>query len=89
MDQTIESVWFGFPIATWPSYEEQQFNAFELAIELGLAVEIKMDYKNEIIVSAEEIERGIKCLMESDSEQSKKMKEVSEKSRKALMRRKC
>ncbi|KAF2293818.1 hypothetical protein GH714_005008 [Hevea brasiliensis] len=43
----LESIWFGVPIATWPMYAEQQFNAFQMVTELGLAVEIKMDYRND------------------------------------------
>ncbi|XP_030514156.1 anthocyanidin 3-O-glucosyltransferase 2-like [Rhodamnia argentea] len=87
----LESIWLGMAVATWPLYAEQQFNAFELVVELGLAVEIKMDYRKDflmetdIIVAAEEIEDGIRKLMEDvDSERRKKVKEVSEKSRKAL-----
>ncbi|KAF2293808.1 hypothetical protein GH714_004961 [Hevea brasiliensis] len=87
-NSVLESIWFGVPIATWPIYAEQQFNAFEMVIELGLAVEIKMDYRNDsgIIVNCDEIERGIKCLMEHDSEKRKKVKEMSEKSRMVLGR---
>ncbi|OAY44944.1 anthocyanidin 3-O-glucosyltransferase 2-like [Manihot esculenta] len=83
----LESIWFGVPIATWPIYSEQHLNAFEMVIELGLAVDIKMDYntQNGIIVNSNEIERGIRCLMEHDSDKRKKVKEMSEKSRKALM----
>ncbi|KAJ9169209.1 hypothetical protein P3X46_017421 [Hevea brasiliensis] len=86
-NSVLESIWFGVPIATWPMYAEQQFNAFEMVIELGLAVEIKMDYRNDsgIIVNCDEIERGIKCLMEHDSKKRKKVKEMSERSRMALM----
>ncbi|KAF2319836.1 hypothetical protein GH714_019529 [Hevea brasiliensis] len=86
-NSVLESIWFGVPIATWPIYAEQQFNAFEMVIELGLAVEIKMDYSKEsgMIVNCDEIERGIRCLMENDSEKRKKVKEMSEKSRMALI----
>ncbi|KAL0008657.1 hypothetical protein SO802_010159 [Lithocarpus litseifolius] len=42
----LESLWFGVPIAAWPMYAEQQINAFEMMKELGLAVEVKMDYDN-------------------------------------------
>ncbi|KAJ0027912.1 hypothetical protein Pint_36707 [Pistacia integerrima] len=90
-NSVLESVWFGVPIATWPMYVDQQFNAFEMVIELGLAVEIKMDYIKEIsgnsltIVSAEDIEKGIKKLMKGNGEIKKRMVEMSEKSRKALM----
>ncbi|KAG8650260.1 hypothetical protein MANES_07G018500v8 [Manihot esculenta] len=82
----LESIWFGVAVAAWPIYAEQQFNAFEMVIELGLSVEIKMDYRNDSgeIVKCDEIERGIKCLMEDDSEKKKKVKEMSEKSRMAL-----
>ncbi|XVF71140.1 hypothetical protein PTKIN_Ptkin12aG0012100 [Pterospermum kingtungense] len=88
----LESVWFGVPIATWPLYAEQQLNAFELVMDLGLAMEIKMDYRRDNlgsdeveIVSAQKIKRGIKCLMEHDSDIRKRVKEMSEKSRKVLM----
>nr|UMK68136.1 UGT1 [Aesculus chinensis] len=92
-NSTLESIWFGVPIATWPIYAEQQLNAFEMVRELGLAVEIKMDYRKDFItesvvelVTAEEIERGIRRLMESDNNDiRKKVKEMSEKSRRALM----
>ncbi|KAF2293820.1 hypothetical protein GH714_005018 [Hevea brasiliensis] len=83
----LESIWFGVPIATWPLFAEQQFNAFEMVVELGLAVEIKMDYRNDsgVIVNCDEIERGIRCLMKHDGEKRRKVKEISEKSRRALM----
>ncbi|KAJ6408585.1 hypothetical protein OIU84_011837 [Salix udensis] len=68
--------------------KEQQFNAFEVVIELGLAVEIKMDYRrefligNEIVLDAKEIERAIKSGMEHDG---RKLGRLSEKSREAVM----
>ncbi|XP_023763170.1 anthocyanidin 3-O-glucosyltransferase 2 [Lactuca sativa] len=89
----LESLWFGVPSATWPIYAEQQINAFEMVVELGLAVEIKLDYKkdmfnheaDEVIVMAEEIERGIRRLME-DNDVRTKVKEMSEKSRVAVIK---
>ncbi|XP_038725992.1 anthocyanidin 3-O-glucosyltransferase 2-like [Tripterygium wilfordii] len=87
----LESIWFGVPIAAWPMYAEQQFNAFHVVVELGLGVEIKVDYrksfmdKPEGIVSFEEIERGITSVMEHDSEIRRKVKKMSEASRMALM----
>ncbi|KAI6698802.1 hypothetical protein NL676_018921 [Syzygium grande] len=91
-NSTLESIWFGVPIAAWPQYAEQQFNAFQLVVELGLAAEIKMDYRrdltkgSDLVVTADEIEGGIRKLMEGEEagERRKKVKEVSEKSRKAL-----
>ncbi|KAI3804290.1 hypothetical protein L1987_25721 [Smallanthus sonchifolius] len=87
----LESLWFGVPVATWPMYAEQQMNAFEMVVELGLAVEIKLDYEknlffpeaNTVVVGAEEIESGIRRLME-DNEVRRKVKEISEKSRAAV-----
>ncbi|XVF71129.1 hypothetical protein PTKIN_Ptkin12aG0011000 [Pterospermum kingtungense] len=86
------SIWFGVPIATWPIYAKQQLNAFELVMKLGLAMEIKMDYrKNNFdggeveIVKAKKIERGILCLMNQDNDIRKKVKGMSEKSWKALL----
>nr|GEW55013.1 anthocyanidin 3-O-glucosyltransferase 2-like [Tanacetum cinerariifolium] len=90
----LESLWFGVPSATWPIYAEQQINAFDMVAELELAVEIKLDYKqnmssanadknNRVIVTAEEIESGIRRLME-DNEIRTKVKEMSAKSRAAV-----
>ncbi|KAJ0803153.1 putative flavonol 3-O-glucosyltransferase [Helianthus annuus] len=87
----LESIWFGVPVATWPVYAEQQMNAFEMVVELGLSVEIKCDYIKNLfdpkaktpIVSAEVIENGIRRVME-DKDVRKKAKEMSEKSRAAV-----
>ncbi|PON98224.1 UDP-glucuronosyl/UDP-glucosyltransferase [Trema orientale] len=87
----LESLWFGVPVATWPLFAEQQLNAFEMVRELELAVEIKIDYKwgfgtESVLVSAQEIEIGIRRVMEGDqSDIRKSVKEMSEKSRKAVM----
>ncbi|XP_044461432.1 anthocyanidin 3-O-glucosyltransferase 2-like [Mangifera indica] len=91
-NSVLESVWFGVPIAAWPMYAEQQFNAVEMVMELELAVEIKMDYLKDIsgesliIVTAKQIEKGIKELMDPDCEIRKRMAEMSAKSRKAVMK---
>ncbi|XP_057972727.1 anthocyanidin 3-O-glucosyltransferase 2-like [Malania oleifera] len=87
----LESMWFGVPIATWPMYAEQQLNAFVIARELGLGVEIRIDYKDSgDLVSANEIERGIRGVMEGDGEVIRKnVKEMREKIRKALTRDEC
>lgn len=93
----LEATWFGVPIAAWPMHAEQQVNAFEMITELEIAVEIKMDYRHDlnyeskIAVSAEEIEKGIKSLMmmvvmdESKNEMRKKIRDLKEKSQKAMM----
>lgn len=91
-NSTLESIWFGVAMVTLPLYGEQQFNAFELVVELGLAVEIKMDYRrdprmnSDFVVTADVIEGGIKKLMEEvDSERRKKVNEASEKSKMVLI----
>ncbi|XVF71125.1 hypothetical protein PTKIN_Ptkin12aG0010600 [Pterospermum kingtungense] len=62
-------------------------------MDLELAVEIKMNYRKEKlgndeveIVRAEKIESGIRHLMEKDSIIRNRVKEMSEMSRKALMK---
>lgn len=87
-NSVLESLWYGVPIATWPLYAEQQMNAFELVKELKLAVEIRLDYRESRgsdVVSAEEIERGLRRLMDGDDEVRKKVKQMREKSRTAVM----
>jgi hypothetical protein len=82
----LESLWHGVPIATWPLYAEQHMNAFEMVKELGLAVEISLDYKEASdLVLAEEVERGIKRLMDGENEVREKVKEMSKKSKMAVM----
>jgi hypothetical protein len=86
----LESIYFGVPIAAWPIYAEQQFNAFQLVIELGLGGEIKIDYiegsnsDGYEIVSADSIKKGIDGIMEDDSEIRKRVKNMSQVSKQAL-----
>lgn len=87
----LESVWFGVPTAVWPIFAEQQFNAFQMVEELGLAVDIKKEYRRDSLleepemVTAEEIEKGIKCVMEQDSEMRTRVMEMKDKLRTALL----
>ncbi|KAI8558706.1 hypothetical protein RHMOL_Rhmol04G0117800 [Rhododendron molle] len=93
-NSTLESLWCRVPMATWPIYAEQQMNAFQLVRELGLAVEIKLDYRKDVetakvnLVTANEIENGIRKLMENKDKSSEgikqKVKEMSEKSKTAI-----
>ncbi|KAJ0665475.1 anthocyanidin 3-O-glucosyltransferase 2-like [Helianthus annuus] len=90
----LESLWFGVPSATWPMYAEQQMNAFEMVVDLGLAVEIKLDYRKDVfnpeahntvgVVTAGEIESGIRRVME-DNDVRTKVKEMRVKSRSTMM----
>ncbi|CAK7338747.1 unnamed protein product [Dovyalis caffra] len=82
----LESLWFGVPVATLPIYAEQQLNAFRMVKELGLSVELKLDYKKGgDLVTADEIARAVISVMRSDSEVRKKVKEMGETARKAVM----
>nr|WLF94737.1 UDP-glucosyltransferase UGT71G10 [Astragalus membranaceus] len=83
----LESLWFGVPILTWPIYAEQQLNAFWMVKELGLGMELRLNYrKGSDLVVAEEIEKGLKQLMEErNSKVHKKVQEIKELARKAVL----
>ncbi|KAJ4705637.1 Glycosyltransferase [Melia azedarach] len=83
----LESLWFGVPVVTWPMYAEQQINAFQMVKDLGLAVEMRLDYRKGggELVQADEIARAVECVMDGGDEVRKRVKEASKKSRLALM----
>ncbi|GAB2279727.1 hypothetical protein Dimus_014368 [Dionaea muscipula] len=91
-NSTLESLWFGVPIATWPMYAEQQINAFQLVKELGMAVEIRMDFRwnhlkmeSNMVVEADVIEKAVRELMsKEDNSLRMKVKEISEVGKKAV-----
>ncbi|XP_031278179.1 UDP-glycosyltransferase 71K1-like [Pistacia vera] len=85
-NSSLESLWFGVPIVTWPMYAEQQMNAFQMVKDLGVAVELRLDYRSMSgeVVLGDEIARAIKCVMEIDNEVRKKVREKSEQSRLAV-----
>ncbi|KAI5435243.1 hypothetical protein KIW84_021889 [Lathyrus oleraceus] len=65
--------------------KEQQLNAFRMVKEWGLAVELRVDYrKGSENVVAEEIEKGLKDLMDRDNIVHKKVQEIKEKARNAI-----
>ena len=81
----LESLWHGVPIVTLPLYAEQQLNAFSMVRELGLAVEMRLDYKiGADLVLGDEIERAVRHVMDGTNEVRKKMKEMGEMARKAV-----
>ncbi|OWM81559.1 hypothetical protein CDL15_Pgr007597 [Punica granatum] len=65
-NSTLESLWFGVPTAAWPLYAEQQFNAFVMVVEQGMALEVKMDYRKDFgmetkeVVAADVIEKAVR-----------------------------
>nr|XP_009610762.1 anthocyanidin 3-O-glucosyltransferase 2-like [Nicotiana tomentosiformis] len=85
----LESIWCGVPIATWPLHSEQQVNAFQLVKEVGVAVAITLDYcertKDQPMITAEAIEKGIKELVEINTAVREKAKEMKEKSRTSVI----
>ncbi|PQM34452.1 UDP-glycosyltransferase 71K1-like [Prunus yedoensis var. nudiflora] len=83
----LESLWYGVPVVTWPISAEQQLNAFRMVRELGLAEELRLDYRKgsgELVV-ADEIENGVTKVMDRNSEVRKKVKDMAEKVRRAAM----
>ncbi|KAG2260630.1 hypothetical protein Bca4012_008642 [Brassica carinata] len=88
-NSTLESLWFGVPVAAWPMYAEQQLNAFTLVKELGLAVDLRMDYVSGRggLVTCDEIARAVRCLMEGGEGKRVrvKVKEMCDAARKAVM----
>ncbi|KAL5978583.1 hypothetical protein ACLOJK_029700 [Asimina triloba] len=86
-NSTQESLWFGVPILAWPLYAEQRLNAFVLVKDYGVAVELRLGLGAEEVVSAAEVERGVRCLM-GESEEGvnvrRKVKEMGEAGRKAV-----
>ena len=82
----LESLWYGVPILTWPMYAEQQLNAFQMVKDLGLAVEMRLDYKlgKSDLVMGDEIEKAVKYMMAGDSEVRMKVKKMSEPSKEAV-----
>ncbi|KAJ9705930.1 hypothetical protein PVL29_003849 [Vitis rotundifolia] len=85
-NSTLESIWYGVPVATWPMYAEQQLNAFQIVRELEMGVEIRLDYNMHTsnLVSAQEIESRIRSLMDDSSNIRMKRTKMKEKCMKAL-----
>nr|BBB06427.1 hypothetical protein [Persicaria tinctoria]BDH72952.1 indican synthase 2 [Persicaria tinctoria] len=85
-NSTLESVWFGKPIVAWPLYAEQPSNAFELVNELGLAAAwLGYGGKPGDLVTADEVERAVRSVMDSDNPVRSRAKEMSEASKSALL----
>ncbi|PWA98025.1 UDP-glycoslytransferase 3 [Artemisia annua] len=83
-----ESLWYGVPMATWPLYAEQRLDAFQLVKEFGLAVEITLDFneanENQKLILAEDIENGIRQVMDSNNKIRSKVSETKNKIRMTL-----
>ncbi|XP_043702988.1 UDP-glycosyltransferase 71K1-like [Telopea speciosissima] len=89
-NSTLESIWFGVPIVAWPLYAEQHLNAFEMVRDSelgGLMVELRLDYRGggDDLVTAQEVERAVRLLMDSNCEVRMRVKEMQKMSRTVLM----
>ncbi|KAH8488023.1 hypothetical protein H0E87_023914 [Populus deltoides] len=87
-NSTLESLWYGVPIITWPYYGEQQINAFQLVKDLGLAVELTLDFRRDCstdFVKAEDITKAVKYMMEQGSEYRDKAKATGEIAKQVLL----
>ncbi|GAB2282506.1 hypothetical protein Dimus_017048 [Dionaea muscipula] len=92
-NSVLESLWFGVPIGAWPLYAEQQLNAYRLVEELGVGVDVKMDFRwdirtktGDVLVKAGVIEEGIRKLMDLEDEGLRsKVKAISQLIKKATL----
>ncbi|KAG6405502.1 hypothetical protein SASPL_133092 [Salvia splendens] len=89
-NSTMESAWFGVPMAAFPMHAEQQLNAFYLVKEMGMAFDYQMDFTGEKppeSVGWEVIAAAIRRLMaeEGGSGVRRKVEEMGRKAREALM----
>ena len=86
-NSTLETLWYGVPIITWPLYGEQHINAFQLVKDLGLAVELTLDFRRDCptdFVKAEDITKAVKTMMEQGGELRNKAKATTEMAQKAV-----
>ncbi|KAJ0966199.1 hypothetical protein J5N97_027337 [Dioscorea zingiberensis] len=74
----LESLWFGVPMIAWPLAAEQHFNAFEMVMDMGVALELEVDRKLGGFVAGEKLEKSIRCLMEDCEEGNRVRARVAE-----------
>lgn len=86
-NSTLESMWNGVPMATWPIHAEQPLNAFLIVKELKIGVEIRLDYKKDTrddVITADEMESRMTSLMSGDIEMRERRMRIRDESTKAL-----
>ncbi|KMZ63343.1 Flavonoid glucosyltransferase, family GT1 [Zostera marina] len=85
----LEAVWAGVPMLAWPLYAEQKFNKCEMVEDMGVALPI-ISKDGEGVMDAEEVEKGVRCLM-GESEEGIKVRirvtKMKDESRKAVQTR--
>ena len=72
-NSVLEAVTCGVPMAAWPLYAEQRMNSVVLVEEMKLAIPIEVSSSSpgEELVSAEELEKTVRLLMGTESEEGK------------------
>ncbi|XP_043702989.1 anthocyanidin 3-O-glucosyltransferase 2-like [Telopea speciosissima] len=87
----LESLWNGVPVVVWPLYGEQKLNAFELVREFRIGFDMGLTMRTDEggVVTAKEVEAGVRLIMDGrhDSKEVRRVKEMREKSRMAVMDR--
>ncbi|KAK4794542.1 hypothetical protein SAY86_012536 [Trapa natans] len=72
-NSVLEAVCAGVPMISWPLYAEQGHNKVMMVEELKIA--LPMEVSDEGLVAAAEVERRVRELMDSESEESKSMRD--------------
>ncbi|CAL9166791.1 unnamed protein product [Musa hybrid cultivar] len=71
----LGSLWHGVPMLEWPIHAEQHYLAFRLAREAGVALELTVDRTSSgNLVAGAELKRGVRSLMEEDTEEGKQVR---------------
>ncbi|KAF7840187.1 UDP-glycosyltransferase 88B1 [Senna tora] len=63
-NSVLEAVRYGVPMVAWPLYAEQHMNSVVMVKEMKVAMSIFGEEKSSKMVSAEEVERRVRALME-------------------------
>ncbi|KAI8564902.1 hypothetical protein RHMOL_Rhmol03G0218800 [Rhododendron molle] len=71
-NSVLEAIWAGVPMVAWPLYAEQRFNRVLMVEELNVALPMK-ESSEDRFVSAAEVEKRVKELMDSEEGNSVRM----------------
>ncbi|XP_059442726.1 UDP-glycosyltransferase 88A1-like [Corylus avellana] len=72
-NSVLEAVCAGVPLVAWPLYAEQRLNRVMLVEEIGIALPMKESESG--FVSAAEVEKRVRELMEPESEEGRSIRE--------------